>query len=580
MPLYNDHRIPRRPKTMTESAVLPENSTFRLRRLMLARVVIVTFLLGIASFIEAKGMESQAAISVTTLIRTIVLTYILSIVYLFLLKYIGSIQTNIYIQSVIDVLLVTAMVYATGGIRSIYSVFYPLVIIYAALFSGRRGGLIVASAASIFYGLFADLEFYGVIYPLYGIPIPDYPLNSGYVFTRIATHIFSFYLIAVLTSFVVEQEKKARSLLAEKQSAFDQLDLLHRSIIESVETGIMTVNLAGQIKSFNRAAVEITGFKFREIENRKVDEVFGGISPPVQKQAGDADTAVKTRFESAFLAKDGKNLTLGGSISPLRAPDGATIGRIVIFQDLTTVNEMRESLEKSRRLAFVGEIAAGLAHEIRNPLASISGSIQMLKRQLGLSETNEKLMQIILRGKDQLESFLKDFLLLARPAPGVRENVDVIGTIRDILESVRYVPDWHEMLKVVVSMPPEPPLAIHANKNEIRQIIWNIVLNAIQAMPEEGELTVEARSLAVGGVDGVEVRIADTGCGIEERELKKIFEPFYTTRERGTGLGLAVVNRIVGGYGGRVNIESRPGRARGTRCTLWLPCRTKQGEET
>ena len=140
-----------------------------------------------------------------------------------------------------------AMVYATGGVRSIYSVFYPLIVIYAVIFLARKGGFIIASVAGIFYGLFANLEFNGVIYPLFADHIADYPLNAGYAFTRIITHILSFYLIAFLASFVVEQERKTRTLLAEKQGAFDQLDLLHRSIIESVDTGILTINLNGQM---------------------------------------------------------------------------------------------------------------------------------------------------------------------------------------------------------------------------------------------------------------------------------------------------------------------------------------------
>ena len=246
---------------MTPKPLLPDNMTSRLRWLMLSRVAIVTFLLGIATFVEVKGMGTLSAISASTLFKTILLTYILSIVYLSLLKYIRNLPLNIYIQSLCDVILITAMVYGTGGIQSIYSVFYPLVIIYSVLFLGRRGGLVIASAAGIFYGLFADLEFYGVIYPLFSIPIPDDRLNAGYVFTRIITHILSFYFIALLTSFVVEQEKRTRTLLAEKQSAFDQLDILHRSIIESVDTGILSINPEGRIKSFNPAAAEITGFR-------------------------------------------------------------------------------------------------------------------------------------------------------------------------------------------------------------------------------------------------------------------------------------------------------------------------------
>jgi two-component system sensor histidine kinase PilS (NtrC family) len=554
---------------MTENIKFPEYMTSRIRWLMLARVIIVTFLLGLATFIEMKEMESLLAISASTLFKTILLTYILSILFLFLLKYIRNISLNIYIQSICDVALITGMVYATGGIRSIYSVFYPLVIIYSVLFLGRNGGLIIASTAGIFYGLFADLEFYGVIYPIFSIPIPDYPLNAGYVFTRIITHILSFYLFAFLASFVVEQEKKTRTLLAEKQSAFEQLDLLHRSIIESVDTGILTVNLNGQIKSFNRAAAEITGFSFREVENHFIDDVFPDCPSLIGELNDDGYRSMaKTRFETPFQMGEGKTLILGGSVSPLRDPRGVTIGNIIVFQDLTGINEMKESLERSRRLAFIGEMAAGLAHEIRNPLASISGSIQMLKRDRSQSETNERLMQIILRGKDQLESFLKDFLLMARPAPGVREKLDIRETIRDVIESLRYVDDWHEPMNVVMFLGDEP-LYIETNKTEIRQVIWNVILNAVQAMQEGGDLKIEAQHLRIKERDGVEIRIGDSGCGIREQSLKKIFEPFYTTRDKGTGLGLAVVSRIIEVYGGSIHMQSKPDK--GTICTIWFP---------
>ncbi len=586
---------------MNTKPLFPDNATSRLRWLMLSRVAIVTFLLGIATFIEVKGMGTWSSIYESILFKTIILTYVLSIVYLSLLKYIRNLSVNIYIQSLCDVILITAMVYGTGGIQSIYSVFYPLVIIYAVLFLGRRGGLVIASAAGICYGLFADLEFYGVIYPIFTTPISDDVLNAGYVFTRIITHILSFYFIVFLTSFVVEQEKKTRTLLAEKQSAFDQLDILHKSIIESVDTGILSINPAGKIKSFNAAAAAITGLSFRDVENRMLTEVFpgfpsflkeeGGILlqgvPPnstIRDKFGDTmrhhairgDTmrhhvpmpVTKIRFETTFYDAHGRNLILGGSLSPLRDPKGLTIGEIIIFQNLTEINEMKESLEKSRRLAFIGGMAAGLAHEIRNPLASISGSIQMLKQDIRPTETNQKLMQIILRGKDQLESFLKDFLLMARPAPGVCEEIDVQGKIRDVLDSLRCVPDWPVLLRVYLILP-EVPLWIQANKTEIRQVFWNLILNALQAMPEGGDLTVEARATRNEGKAGVEIRITDTGCGINNEDIQKIYEPFFTTRDVGTGLGLAVVSRILEGYRGSINIQSDVGS--GTTCKVWFP---------
>jgi two-component system sensor histidine kinase PilS (NtrC family) len=553
---------------MTEQSPFPSYINTRLRWLMFSRIIIITFLLGIAAFIEIKGMESLATISASFLFKAIILTYLLSILFLFLLKNLRSLSVNIYIQGIADVALITGVVYATGGIHSIYSVFYPLVIIYSVLFLGRRGGLIIASAAGIFYGLFADLEYYRVIYPLFPIPLPDYPQHAGYFFTRIITHILSFYLIAYLASFVVEQEKKTRTLLAEKQSAFEQLDLLHRSIIESVDTGILTLDLDKRIKSFNRAASEISGLSFRDVENRLFSDVF--TEGPFLGGDRNHDTnrwLAKTRFETPFPSGD-KTLILGGSVSPLRDHQGHTIGNIIIFQDLTEINKMRETLEKSRRLAYIGEMAACLAHEIRNPLAAISGSIQMLKEDLTRNETNEKLMQIIFRGKDQLESFLKDFLLIARPAPGVREQIDLGDTIGEVLDGLRCVEDWHEPIQVDTPVLREP-LLLEANKTEIRQTLWNILLNAIQAMPGGGRLKIEAHSLRRDDRDGLEITIEDSGSGIDQQNLKKIFEPFYTTRDKGTGLGLAVVNRIIAGYGGSILVRSEPGK--GTACTIWLP---------
>jgi len=554
---------------MTEDRLLPKTVTVRLRWVMLSRIAIVTFLLGIATFVEVKGMETLSAISASTLFKTILLTYILSIVYLFLLKTVSNLLWNIYIQSICDVILITGMVYATGGIHSIYSVFYPLVIIYSVLFLGRRGGLVIASAAGIFYGLFADLEFYGVIYPIISIPNQNYFPNAAYVFTRIITHILSFYFIAFLSSFVVEQEKKTRTLLAEKESAFDQLDLLHRSIIESVDAGIITVNLEGKIKSFNRAAAEITGYSFRSVEKRIITDVFPGFpSLPNEKSSNGYRPAARTRFETSFYKNDGRSLSLGGSLVPLRDPQGFTIGNIIVFHDLTEINEMRESLEKSRKLAFVGEMAASLAHEIRNPLTAMSGSIQMLSKDLTLNETNERLVQIILRGKDQLESFLKDFLLIARPAPGVRSKIDLREMIIDVVDSLHYVHDWQEPVQVDLNLG-EVPMYIHANRMESRQVFWNVILNSIQAMPDGGILKIVARPCMKNEIEGIEIMIKDTGCGIEHQSIPKIFEPFFTTRDMGTGLGLAVVNRILEGYNGMIDIQSVMGK--GTTCMIWFP---------
>jgi two-component system sensor histidine kinase PilS (NtrC family) len=549
-----------------------EKTVLRLRYLMLLRVAFVTFLLGIATFLEIKGEDLLPEISLLSLYLVIITSYILSLFYFFLLNLTKNIKITLYIQAICDVLMITGLVYATGGISSVYAVFYTLVIIYSVLFLERRGGLIIASACSICYGLLLDLEYYKVLTPLYAIVFQDNPFTAGYVFSKIIIYILSFYLIAFLAIFVVEQEKKTRTLLQEKETAFDQLDLLHRSIIESVDTGILTINLRGQIKSFNRAAEEITGYSFAEVEDRNIVDLFpeyGGLLENIHP--GGHPDSQQSRVEMYVESHEKTSLTLGCSVSFLNDGTGKRIGDILVFQDLTAIKKMELILEKNRRLAFIGEMAAGLAHEMRNPLASISGSIQVLHKSLPLNEPDERLMQIILRGKDQLESFMRDFLLLSRPTPGMSEMIKITDIIEDILESIRYLPDWRDDIQVIKSLQDHLPF-IRANKTEIRQLIWNVLMNAIQSMPNGGRVTIETGKDTpdISAGQFLEIKISDNGQGIMENDLGKIFEPFYTTREKGTGLGLAIVNRIVEGHAGKIKVDSKSGE--GTTFTIWLPC--------
>lgn len=546
----------------------------RLQQLMLLRVLIVTFLLGIASFIQIRQANTLFTPSASALYFIILVTYLLSFLYLVIHKKIKNLTGNVYIQAAGDVTLITALVYATGGVGSIYSVFYPLVIIYSTVFLKKRGGMVTASAASLLYGLMLDLEYYGVIHPVYDISW-NYAFNSGYVFSRIFIHIISFYIIAFLVSFVVEQEKSIRSLLEEKQSEFYQLGRLHKSIIESVETGIITIDRLRIIKSFNKTAEKITGFLFSEVENKQIDNIFPGFSKIVDKRK-EEQKKIK-RSEIIIPGKYEKNIVLGFSVSPLMGGQDKTIGDIVLFQDLTATKEMEKEVERNKELAIIGEMAAGLAHEIRNPLASLSGSIQMLKKNLNtnlnIDETNDRLMQIILRGRDQLENVVKDFLLLARPNLNNYEKININILIDDVIESLRYTTDWHKHIKVErISCNLGE---ICGNKTELRQLFWNLILNAIQSMPDGGRLSLETQSIPSDqGKDYLEIRIKDTGCGIETNCAAKIFNPFYTTKEKGTGLGLAIANRIAKSHGGEINISSELNQ--GTQFVVLLPKRKKE----
>jgi len=532
--------------------------------LMLSRVGFATLLLAVAVSLQFRQLALFPLESTLALYRTASLFYLVSIVYVFLLKVVERQDVHIYIQSLCDVGLVSALVYLTGGSRSVYSAFYPMIIIYSVLFLGRRGGMTAASACSIVYGLLVAIEYHEWIEPPTAFLLQDLTLTPGEALTRSFVHILSFFVIALLASFVVEQEKRVRLLLAEKQTAFDQLDVLYRSIIESVDAGIFTTDLLGRIKSFNRAAEEITGYVFAELLNRPLRDVFPAIAAAAEEGGQQFLPRDKEKgTDLTFVRKDGKRLVLGCVWSPLRDARGERIGSIVVFHDLTASKRMEAEYEKNRRLAFVGEMAAVLAHEIRNPLASISGSIQVLKKDLRLNAADERLMSIILRGKDQIENFMKDFLLLARPSPGTIERIELRNLISDVVEAIQYTADWHEGIRIALS---GDDVAISANRAELRQLIWNLLMNAVQSIPEKG--TVEVSLKRTADPVGAALDIRDTGSGMRKEVLQKVFEPFYTTRERGTGLGLAIVRRIVENQGGRIQLESEPGQ--GTVVAVWL----------
>jgi len=553
-------------ETHNNQDISRHNTDTQIRMLLISRIAMATFLLAIFVFMQNQSPDFASRISIPYFYGIILAIYILSLFYSALSRISANHRMQIYFQVMTDVIVITALIYVTGGIRSTYAVFYPLVIIYAVLYLGRNGGLIAASAASICYGLLIDLEFYRLIKPLSYPSMWEIPDTAGHVFYRIFVNIVSFYLIAGLASFVVEKERKTRALLAEKESAFNKLDLLYRSIIESVDAGILTIDMEKRIKSFNRAAEKITGWSFTEVENRGIDEVFTNWESLLENK-GSYDRQIQGRIEMTVTAKDGRKLIVGCLPSVLRDHDDHKFGDILVFQDLTAVKQMEEVLERNRRLAFVGEMAAGLAHEIRNPLASISGAVQMLQRETGFSATEARLMQLIIRSKDQLEGFIKDFLLLARPDRGPQQAVHLIDLIKEVLEAVRVTPDWNSA--IVLREDFEPGLTVSGNREELRQLVWNFVLNAAQAMPAGGTLRLEARQRSNDDRPGVEFITADTGTGISECDQRSIFEPFFTTKEKGTGLGLAIVMRIINSYGGKLSFKSVVGR--GSTFHVWLP---------
>ena len=551
----------------------------KLQWLMFLRVIGVTFFLGttiLIHFNETHTYFSSFLLYLYTLIGSM---YLLTFLYIIFLKLLQNLKLFAYIQIMIDVLFIAGVNYATGGTDSVFSFMYVFPIIYASILLYRKGGMLIASASSIIHGLSLDLAFYGVIHPISN-KLSEIKVSRGEnLFYNILMDISAFYLVAFLSSLLSEQVRKSKVQLQKKETDLRELETLNQNIIQSMGSGLLTLDADEKITFINRAGEEITGLRFLEVYNKPLKEVFPQCEIPGDVYYG------SPRWETVFRRKDGMDLHLGFSISTLRDSKEMVRGKIVIFQDLTRIMEMEEQVRRSEKLAAIGQLAAGIAHEIRNPLASVSGSIQLLKRELKLDLENKRLMDIVLRETDRLNALISEFLLFAQPSQKQCESVDVKYLIEDTLDLFVNNPEWRKKIELRKNI--EAGIRLRANPEQIRQILWNLIVNAVQAMSEGGTLTVTSRmvhedeagekytpesyhGVKMGnlGASYVEISIGDTGIGIRPENLDKIFDPFYTTKESGTGLGLAIVYRIIEDYHGNISVKSELGR--GTVFTIRL----------
>ncbi len=548
----------------------------RIQWLMFYRAVVVTVLLGATVLVQIKEPDFFRYTSPNYFYILISVTYFLTLVYALFLPRIRRLKVFAYGQIFEDLLFVTLFIYVTGGIESIFSWVYLLAIFAAGTILYRRGGIIIALASTIFYGTLLGLEFYQVIPPLGSRFSMSGGYNSTYVIYLITVNTLAFYLVAVLSAYLSEQVRRKEEELKEHLVDYGQLERLYKHIVQNVNSGLITIDEAGRITSFNRMAEEISGYKLEEIYQEEIGPLFPGFLDWPRSPGGSADKKWDqirfARWETEFQRKDGARLTLGFSVSPLKDSTGREIGSILIFQDLTKLREMEEDLRRADRLAAIGSMAAGMAHEIRNPLASISGSIEILREELAGSSQYQELMEIILREVGRLNSLIADFLLFARPASSGQEIIHLNAAVEEILKMFANSPDCGPEIRFVTRF--QDDLFIPGDTQQIRQVFWNLFINAAQAMPSGGELCVEFRKtqsllpLTEESAQG-EISVSDTGIGIAEKAIGKIFDPFFTTKEKGTGLGLSIVHSIVDSYKGKITVQSHLGR--GTVFTIFLP---------
>ncbi len=473
------------------------------------------------------------------------------------------------IQIAVDVAIVTALVHFSGGRESIFSVLYMFIAVYGALFFPGLGALRAATLCALAYaavlwgGNLPSAQLLG------GAP----PVASSMLVAIWGVHVGALFLSGALASVLSRELQRSASDLQRLQD-------LHERTVDSLLSGLLTTDSDFRITSFNPEAERITGASSESVLGMNLDVVIPGAGELIcsLRQDGERPHPVP-RSRLSYRNRADQELFLGVAGSILRDEEGQPVGNVVIFQDVTEIVEMERELRRSERLAAVGEMAAKMAHEIRNPLAAISGSIQVLQRDLWPEESGDPepacLMDIVVRETDRLNDLIADFLHYARPRPLRIEAVPLAAMVEELfkmLETLR--PE-----DVSVEFTASQEFVVAADEDQLRQVLWNLCLNAFQAMPQGGRLVVSTQSVpapatqgpsrpgrsdagAGGGTDSpwVEIAVCDTGVGIDAEAQEQIFDPFYTTKPKGTGLGLATVHRIVEAHGGVLRVESESGK--------------------
>jgi two-component system sensor histidine kinase PilS (NtrC family) len=535
-------------------------------RLIVIRAVFSTILLGSATFARVTDRGSFA---VDPFFFLIGLTYALTIVWALTVRYIERQRWLIDLQLASDALTVSAFIYVTGGITSYFSLLYVLPIMAASTVQFLRGGLMVATLSAILYSGLVTAQYLAAAGFLVAYPglasVTALPARPFAQYT-VALNVFGFFAVALLSGSLSNSLRSAGARLALASTEIADLQALNQRVIDSLPSGLASVDPHQRILTFNRAAEAITGIPFPSAVARPIAEVLQ-LPPHLLREVGGRLQPIP-RVEVRFRPPDGRpDIEIGLAATTLDGP-GPRTGLLFTFQDVTNFKKLERDAAIQQRLAAVGEMAAGIAHEIRNPLASMSGSMQILRQELPLSSEQEQLMDIVLRESERLNTTIRSFLAYARPQHFEIARFDLRRALNDTALLLRNSSEISDEHVIEVDVPPAE-LWYDADEGQIKQIVWNLATHGLRAMPAGGRLRlVGAEEPATGGVV---LTVQDEGTGIPAEELDSLFQPFHGRFAKGSGLGLAIVHRIVSDYSGEIRVSSHAGE--GTTVTVRLPAR-------
>ena len=502
------------------------------------RIIILTFLLGIELTINRMA---DSPLPLRAFVSTMLLWYALSVFYVLLLSFWEEQRVQALLQVVTDLALVSLVVHLTGGWDSSLNFLYPLVIIVACILLPRVWAYLTAALAFILYGTVLDLNYYGIV-PSFTTTHPELKALEAIIFVN----LFAYLAVAYLAGLLASKLRQVDVQLKDASGALESLQALHENIIQSMSGGLITTGLDGRITLANTAARRLLGCG-DELLGQSVNGLFLDPLPNVSSE--------RAHGEVRFQPANGFRKTFRVIVSTLVISGREGPGYIYTFDDLTEIRRLEREVRMQDRLAAVGRLAAAIAHEIRNPLTSIAGSVSMLSSAPEMTEEQRQLLQIVTRESERLNKIITDFLAYSRGKQFRFEPVNLVPLLEDtltLLENRMLAEDTG--ITIMRHFRVDEAMTL-ADGDKIRQVFWNFCQNAVRAIKDSGTLTVSVE--AVG--DDWQINFADTGHGMSPQQTEKIFEPFQSGFDGGTGLGLAIVYQIVQGHEGKVWARSRLG---------------------
>jgi two-component system, NtrC family, sensor histidine kinase PilS len=489
-------------------------------------------------------------------------TYLASLAYAISLRRIHDPVRFADIQIGVDLVLVTLLVHATGGAQSGYAFLYMVDVVVVSALPRGFGAASVSVASALLYACISLLGYFKVLPPITGQTVFPWDLTREELAFRIVIFLAGLVSVGSLGVSLARQRRKAGERLAVQQQIVGDLASLHQDTIRCLSSGLVTTTLDGTITTMNDAACEILGLAGPPPIGQKLSNHIPRLDD-VLARAGLQGRVLRDEVDAVRI--DGVERRLGLSATPLSDHSGNITGRVIHFQDLTDLREMEQAVARAERLAGIGRLAANIAHEIRNPLASISGSVEVLRRLPGADPETRNLVDIAVREVDRVNDLITNLLDFARPRGEERQRLDLgelVCDIAKIFEQERRAKD------VQLQVHAQPGVLVEAASGQLHQVLWNLLRNAVEAMPSGGTIHVAAGLKSTPPAEAI-LMVRDTGVGIAAADLEHIFEPFFSRKPDGTGLGLATTARIVEDHKGSIDVKSKPGK--GTTFTIRLP---------